>query len=50
MIAGGIFLFVILIVYLFDFTKLREQNETLIEQNEKMISALEQIKTELKQK
>ena len=35
---------IILFVYLFDFTKLRRQNETIIEQNEKMISLLEEIK------
>lgn len=35
---------VILFVYLFDFTKLRKQNQTMIDQNEKIISLLEEIK------
>ncbi|WP_197089943.1 hypothetical protein [Bacillus sp. FJAT-27916] len=39
-----ILIVIILFVYLFDFTKLRRQNETIIEQNEKMISLLEEIK------
>lgn len=34
----------ILLVYLFDFTKLRKQNHTIIEQNEKVITLLEEIK------
>lgn len=34
----------ILVVYLFDFTKLRKQNQTIIEQNEKVITLLEEIK------
>ncbi|WP_164502885.1 hypothetical protein [Metabacillus mangrovi] len=34
----------ILIVYLFDFTKFRQQNRTMIEQNERMIALLEEIK------
>lgn len=34
----------ILLVYLFDFTKLREQNQTIIKQNEKVIDLLEEIK------
>ena len=38
------FIVVILIVFLFDFTKLRKQSETIIEQNEKVISLLEEIK------
>lgn len=48
-----IFIIVILIIYLFDFTKIRKQNETMIKQkeaiikqNEKMISLLEDIKRE----
>ena len=49
LIKGGtralvFFIVVILIVFLFDFTKLRKQNETIIEQNEKVISLLEEIK------
>ena len=48
-LKGGIrvfvfFIVVILIVFLFDFTKLRKQNETIIEQNEKVISLLEEIR------
>lgn len=39
-----IFIAVILLVYLFDFTKLRKQNEIIIEQNEKMISLMEEMK------
>ncbi|WP_275669546.1 hypothetical protein [Metabacillus litoralis] len=39
-----IFITVILIVFLFDFTRLRKQNDTIIEQNEKVISLLEEIK------
>ncbi len=39
-----IFIAVILIVFLFDFTRLRKQNDTIIEQNEKVISLLEEIK------
>lgn len=35
---------IILIVFLFDFTRIRKQNDTLIEQNKKMISLLEEIK------
>lgn len=33
----------ILLVFLFDFTKLRKQNQTIIEQNEKIISILKKI-------
>lgn len=40
----GFFVAVILIIFLFDFTKLRKQNQTMIEQNEKIISLLEEIK------
>ncbi|MCT2536258.1 hypothetical protein NYQ66_10870 [Aquibacillus koreensis] len=39
-----IFIAVILIVFLFDFTRLRKQNDTIIAQNEKVISLLEEIK------
>ncbi|MEH7380267.1 hypothetical protein V7138_07280 [Bacillus sp. JJ1533] len=39
-----IFIIVILLVFLFDFTRIRKQNDTLIEQNEKVISLLEEIK------
>ncbi|WP_257536013.1 hypothetical protein [Metabacillus litoralis] len=38
------FITIILIVFLFDFTKMRNQNDTLIEQNKKIISLLEEIK------
>ncbi|SDQ83024.1 hypothetical protein SAMN05216232_2199 [Virgibacillus subterraneus] len=34
----------ILLIYLFDFTKLRKQNQTMIEQNEEVISLLKDIK------
>ncbi|WP_269429900.1 hypothetical protein [Bacillus sp. FJAT-27231] len=40
----GFLVVIILLIYLFDFTKLRKQNETIIQQNEKMISLLEEIK------
>lgn len=40
----SIFITIILIVFLFDFTKIRNQNDTLIEQNKKIISLLEEIK------
>lgn len=39
-----IFIIIILIVFLFDFTRIRKQNDTIIEQNEKVISLLEEIK------
>ncbi len=39
----GLLMLVILIVFLFDFTKLRKQNQTIIEQNEKIISILKKI-------
>ncbi|MCV9887828.1 hypothetical protein AB3Z07_22305 [Metabacillus halosaccharovorans] len=39
-----IMIIIILIVFLFDFTRLRRQNDILIEQNEKVISLLEEIK------
>ena len=35
---------IILLVFVFDFSKMRSQNETVIEQNEKIISLLEEIK------
>ncbi|WP_286166366.1 hypothetical protein [Bacillus sp. E(2018)] len=38
------FIFIILIVFMFDAGKFRKQNETLILQNEKIISLLEEIK------
>lgn len=45
---AGVILFIIpfifLLLYSFDFTKLRQQNETLIKQNDRMISLLEEIK------
>lgn len=40
----GFVVVAILLVYLFDFTKFRRQNQTIIEQNEKVISLLEEIK------
>ncbi|WP_172656820.1 hypothetical protein [Domibacillus robiginosus] len=39
-----IFVVIILMIFLFDFTKFRQQNQTLIEQNKQMISLLEEIK------
>ncbi len=39
-----IFITVILIVFLFDFTRIRKQNDTIIEQNEKVVCLLEEIK------
>lgn len=40
----GFFVIIILLVFLYDFTKLRQQNQTLIDQNEKIISLLEELK------
>ncbi|SHG45870.1 hypothetical protein [Ornithinibacillus halophilus] len=40
----SILLFGFLLLYSFDFTKLRQQNTTIIEQNERIISLLEEIK------
>lgn len=40
----GFVVIAILLVYLFDFTKLRKQNETIIDQNAKVISLVEEIK------
>lgn len=34
---------VVLIVFLFDFAKIRKQEQTMIEQNDKIISLLEEI-------
>lgn len=39
-----ILIFIILIVFLFDLTKFRGQNQKLIEQNDHIISLLEDIK------
>lgn len=39
-----IFVLVVLIVFSFDFAKIRKQNQTMIEQNDKIISLLEEIK------
>jgi len=39
-----ILMFIILIVFLFDFTKIRQQNQMMIHQNERIISLLEEIK------
>ncbi|WP_285876931.1 hypothetical protein [Fictibacillus phosphorivorans] len=38
------FILIILLVFLFDMAKFRKQNETMIEQNEKMIELLREIK------
>ncbi|WP_281175881.1 hypothetical protein [Domibacillus tundrae] len=35
---------IILFIFLFDFAKIRQQNQTIIDQNEKVISLLEEIK------
>ncbi|TXL65737.1 hypothetical protein FHP05_06340 [Cerasibacillus terrae] len=42
----GILIVFILIVFLFDFTKFRKQNNTIIEQNEQIIALLEKIKND----
>lgn len=34
----------LLLIFSFDFTKLRKQNETMIEQNDRIISLLEEIR------
>lgn len=34
---------IVLLVFMYDFTKFRQQNEEMIEQNEKMISLLEEL-------
>ncbi len=39
----GILIVFILIVFLFDFTKFRKQNNTIIEQNEQIIALLGKI-------
>ncbi|SEP79136.1 hypothetical protein [Piscibacillus halophilus] len=39
-----LFVIIILIVFLFDLSKIRNQNDRLIEQNEKIISLLDDIK------
>lgn len=40
-----IFVIVVLIVFVFDFAKIRRQNQTVIEQNDKIITLLEDIKS-----
>jgi hypothetical protein len=40
----NIFIAVVLVVFLYDFTAIRKQNNTIIEQNGKLISLLEEIK------
>ncbi|UXH45071.1 hypothetical protein N5C46_03105 [Rossellomorea vietnamensis] len=37
---------VFLLIFSFDFTKFRKQNQTMIEQHERIISLLEDIKKE----
>lgn len=44
----GFLVVAILLVYLFDFTKLGKQNQTIIQQNEKVISLLEKIAETIK--
>ncbi len=39
-----IFIIVILVIFVFDFAKLRKQNETVIEQNKQLLALLEEIK------
>ncbi|WRP04596.1 hypothetical protein U9J35_11770 [Rossellomorea aquimaris] len=39
-----IILAIFLLIYSFDFTKFRKQNQTMIEQNERIIKLLEKIK------
>ncbi|WP_286365380.1 hypothetical protein [Rossellomorea vietnamensis] len=39
-----IFIIIILIIFLYDFTKMVKQNDTLIEQNKEIISRLDDIK------
>lgn len=34
---------IVLLTFMFDYTKFRQQNEKMIEQNEKMISLLEEL-------
>ncbi len=38
----SIIITIILLAFMFDFTKLRQQNEKMIEQNDRMISLLEE--------
>jgi hypothetical protein len=38
------FIFIILLVFMFDMAKFRKQNQIIIEQNEKVISLLKEIK------
>jgi uncharacterized membrane protein len=38
------FIIIILLVFMFDMAKFRKQNQTIIEQNEKVISLLKEIK------
>ncbi|MFD1019692.1 hypothetical protein [Thalassobacillus hwangdonensis] len=42
----GFLVLAILIIYLFDFTKFRQQNKTLIEQNERLIELVEEISSQ----
>ncbi|WP_194709654.1 hypothetical protein [Radiobacillus deserti] len=39
-----VFVIIILIVFLYDLTKIRQQNDTLIDQNERVISLLKEMK------
>jgi hypothetical protein len=38
------FIFIILLVFMYDMAKFRKQNQIIIEQNEKVISLLKEIK------
>lgn len=40
----GLFILVLLMVFSYDFTRLIRQNKTMIEQNERMITLLEEIR------
>lgn len=43
-VAMDFFILIILLVFMFDMAKFRKQNQTIIEQNEKVISLLKEIK------
>jgi len=46
----GLFILVLLLVFSYDFTGLKKQNKTMIEQNERMITLLEEIKNKNNEK
>ncbi|WP_170061425.1 hypothetical protein [Rummeliibacillus pycnus] len=45
-----LFILVLLLVFSYDFTRLKIQNKTMIEQNERMITLLEEIKNKNNEK